>query len=398
MPRKTFLSLFAVLFCAQLGVGIVAPLMHVFAERTGASALWMGIMFSAFALSRVVFMPLMGRLSDVRDRKKFVVWGLAAYAVISLMYTLPVGIQPLTIVRLLQGLASTMVNPVVMAYVGDFAPKGKEGTHMSIFQMSSFLGTGFGPFLGGFLTSVFYLEAAFYAMAGLSTIALLMFVVFVPSVPPSHRSAKSRPPVLSLLRDSRIKAMSIYHSSRGFWRQGIIAFLPIFAVPVMQMSEADVGLLLTIYMLTGGFSQGLMGRMADRVNRTALMAICGTIAAGLLYLLPTARSGTTMLAILLPIAVLSAAARISMVAMSVDAGRDRSAMGAVMGLMESSFSAGMIFGPMAYGYFTDHFGVGSAFQMGATAGVIGSILSTYFMLSGSRRPHRDGVETTSNPP
>ena len=143
MSKKVFVALFAATFAAQLGMGIIAPLMHLFSERTGASGLWLGIMFSGYAMSQLIFMPVVGRLSDVGGRKKFIALGLVAYTVISLFYTLTPNIYALTFIRLIHGLASCMVAPIAQAYIGDLIPEGKEGTYINLFAMSVFLGMGF---------------------------------------------------------------------------------------------------------------------------------------------------------------------------------------------------------------------------------------------------------------
>ncbi len=150
MNKKAFLTLFVVVFTGMLGMGIISPLMPLYAESMGASGLWLGLMYSGFALSRMVVMPIIGRLSDRSGRKIFIAMGLLAYCVISLSYAWASNIYALTSIRLLHGVASAMVIPIAHAYIGDLIPKGREGTYMNLFSMSSFLGMGFGPFLGGF--------------------------------------------------------------------------------------------------------------------------------------------------------------------------------------------------------------------------------------------------------
>ncbi len=60
LGKKVFSILFLVIFVTTLGLGIVAPLMPVFAESLGGRGVWLGIIFSGFSISRVIFMPLIG--------------------------------------------------------------------------------------------------------------------------------------------------------------------------------------------------------------------------------------------------------------------------------------------------------------------------------------------------
>ena len=76
--QQIFNVLFISIFAAMMGLGIVSPIMPVFAEDLGASGIWLGIIFSGFSLSRGVFMPIVGNLSDKNGRKKYIVTGLLA--------------------------------------------------------------------------------------------------------------------------------------------------------------------------------------------------------------------------------------------------------------------------------------------------------------------------------
>lgn len=80
MNKKTFAALSLVMFVAQIGLGIVAPFLPLYAKIMNASGLWIGIMVASYGLSRLVLMPVAGRLSDFGGRKKFITVGLFAFA------------------------------------------------------------------------------------------------------------------------------------------------------------------------------------------------------------------------------------------------------------------------------------------------------------------------------
>ncbi|ETR70871.1 MAG: hypothetical protein OMM_08498 [Candidatus Magnetoglobus multicellularis str. Araruama] len=86
MNYKIFGVLFISLFSVILGVGIVTPLLPVFANDLGASGFCIGLIFGSFSMSRTVFLPIFGRLSDINGRKPFIVFGLFSYAVISIVF------------------------------------------------------------------------------------------------------------------------------------------------------------------------------------------------------------------------------------------------------------------------------------------------------------------------
>ena len=147
----------------MLGLGIISPRLPSFAEELGASGLWIGVIFAGFAISRAVFMPVVGNISDKIGRKIFVVSGLLLLSVVSFLYLLADSEYVLTVVRLIHGIGAAMVIPIVMAYAGEFAEEGKEGASMGLVTMMFYLGIAAGPLLGGLCIT--HWDSTQYSMA-----------------------------------------------------------------------------------------------------------------------------------------------------------------------------------------------------------------------------------------
>ena len=381
MNVKAFVSLSLAIFSTMLGLGIVAPLMAIYATDLGASGLSLGIMYSSFSLSRAIFMPVTGGLSDRKGRKNFMIAGLITYAAISILYTLAANIYQLALIRLLQGVASAMVIPVAQAYVGNLIPKGKEGTYMSRFTMSMYLGVGIGPLLGGTLAEFWNITSVFYVMGGFAALALALLWPLVPRITPPRRQDKAKSvPVMTMIRDNKVKAISLYMASRAVFRQSIVAFLPILAVNTLGMSTSSLGLVLSLYLLSGAVAQGIFGPIADRFNKNVLIIFGSVVAPVFVFFLPGMHSTQGFLAILVPVALISALSRVSAMAISVEVGAKYGRMGSSMGVINGAMSLGQFVGPLAFGYVMDRFGVGSIFTYGAIFGVSASFLMTYWLL------------------
>jgi len=111
MIRKVFPVLALAIFASMLGSGIVVPLLPVYAESMGASGIWLGVIFAAFAISQAALMPLAGRLSDRHGRKLFISVGLLIYAALSFVYIWSNSIIGLIFLRLAQGAAEPSLRP-----------------------------------------------------------------------------------------------------------------------------------------------------------------------------------------------------------------------------------------------------------------------------------------------
>jgi MFS family permease len=178
--KKIFFVLFISLFSCMLGVGIIVPILPLYAETLGATGLWLGAIFAAFSLTRSISMPLIGRFSDRLGRKRFITTGLLIYTLSSLGYIYATSTVELIVIRVIQGFSSAMIIPIAMAFIADIAPLDKEGSYMGIFTIALFLGFGCGPILGGLTKDLISMEADFLIMGGLCLLALVLVLIYLP--------------------------------------------------------------------------------------------------------------------------------------------------------------------------------------------------------------------------
>jgi DHA1 family multidrug resistance protein-like MFS transporter len=68
--KWAFTVLFIALFVSMLGLGVVSPLLSIYADDLGATGIWLGAIFSGFNIARAIIMPVVGRLSDRWGRRK----------------------------------------------------------------------------------------------------------------------------------------------------------------------------------------------------------------------------------------------------------------------------------------------------------------------------------------
>lgn len=374
---KTFASLFIAVAVAMLGIGIISPILPLYAETFSAGGLLIGMIMGAFSLARGLMAPFVGRLSDRIGRKRFLLAGLGIFALVSVCYSLADTVWQLMLVRIIQGAASVMVTPIAQAYIGDITPAGKEGRMMNLFYSSMFIGVGLGPLLGGVLTDLWSYHVAFAGMGILSILALVLVAV---TIPVDHVSAKTRHatrqqaivPLRQITKHDSVRAILTYVATRGFWRQGFNTFYPLFAVSVLGWSASQVGYIMSAYFIAGGLFQIPFGFLADRWPRHPQIILGSFAAPLLLVLIPYVHSFAGVMAIVFAIGVLSAFSRASILAIRTELGRSHG-MGTLAGLHSSAFASGQMIGPMVCGLVVDLFTVSAAFPFGGFIGVIGSL-------------------------
>jgi len=377
MIKKVFPILALSIFSSMLGVGIVAPLLPIYAENMGASGVWLGAIFAGYAVSRTVFMPIFARLSDKKGRKIFITIGLFAYALISLGYIWANSVFLLLIIRLLHGVAGGMILPIAQAYIGDLSPVNKEGKWMGYANAAFFSGFGFGPLMGGVLAEHLSMNAAFMAMGGLNLLAFFIALFFLPEVSVKKTAKAPRFTLKSLTASKSMQGLFIFRFAFAIGRAVFSTFLPIYAAIGLGISSTNVGLLLAIHILLLALLGIPMGRIADRFSRKWLVMLGGLVWFVFLVLIPQSYAFWQLL-LLCIIGSLGGAISIPAAsALVVEEGR-KFGMGSAIAAFTIAFSLGMAIGPVLGGVISDFISTGATFYFGAASALAGVCLFALF--------------------
>ena len=380
--NRIFYVLFCSVFTAMLGLGIVGPLMPIYASKLGASGLWIGIMFSAFSVSRLFLSPIIGRISDKRGRKPIISIGLLIYFFSSLLYLKAPDIYWFTIVRFVHGAASGMVIPIAMAYIGETTKEGMEGRTMGTFNIAFFSGMGAGPFIGGVLNNFFGLNSVFYAMAFLTAVSFIITLLFLPDVRSGGYLSIPPIPFKTILKNNTVKALLVFRAFNAMGRGGLLAFLPIYAA-LKNIDSSKLGILLSVNIFLTALLQRPFGNLADKYNRFLLIIIGSLIFSAPLIFIPFASDFKSLLLISVIMGLGGAISIPAASAAMVDVGRGEG-MGVSMGLFSMAMSVGLIFAPLVLGLSIDVLGLNAAFYVAGALGVIG-VLIFYFFSFGHKR-------------
>jgi DHA1 family multidrug resistance protein-like MFS transporter len=356
----------------MLGVGIISPLLPLYAKKLGAGGFAVGLIFGLFSLSRSVVMPFYGRLSDLLGRKVFIVAGLAAYSVASLGYVFAQGVVSLSLVRLFHGLASAAILPIVMALVGDLTPRGSEGRSMGLFSTAFFAGFGAGPIIGGVISDRFGFDAAFYAMGGLVLMGLLFVLVFVKE-PEKKAEVTKHYPFREIFSSPVLRSIFIYRFVGAVGRSSVFAFLPIFAVSRLSLSATSIGLVLSSVILTTSVLQTPFGALGDRMSKSALIIAAGFLSALSLVLIPWSGSLGLLVGVICVQGLSGAMAVPSLTALAVSEGRTIG-MGSVMGVFSFAMSVGQFLGPLIAGLMMDMGNENAPFTFAGGTVLVGTLL------------------------
>ena len=364
----------------MLGAGIVIPLLPLYAESLGASGVGLGLIFAGFSISRTLFTPIFGRLSDRNGRKPFICIGLFFYAVISLGFIWANSISQLVLIRLVHGVAGSMILPIAQAYVGDISPEGEEGKWMGYSNAAFFSGFGFGPLMGGVLTEHLGMDIAFFSMGGLNLLAFFIAFFFLPEISRKKLSASPRPSFKEMSQSGMMAGLFSFRLALTFGRASFFTFLPIFAAIGLGLRPNLIGVLLAIYMLLSSLLGIPSGRIADRFNRRFLVILGCLVSFIYLVLVPMAHDFWHLLALCVLGSLGGAIALPAASALTVEEGR-KYGMGSVIAVFTVALSIGMAVGPILSGAIADFTNINSVFYFGAAMALLGAGLFSWFTRS-----------------
>ncbi len=377
MLKKVFPILAVSIFSAMLGVGIVSPLLPLYASDMGASGAELGMIFAGYGISNSVFTPIMGRLSDRRGRKLFLCIGLAGYAIISLGYVWAANVSQLTLVRVIQGVAGAMIIPIALAYIGDLSPEGEEGKWMGYANAAFFGGFGIGPLLGGVLTERFGMNAAFYSMGGLCLLAFLVAVLLLPEIRQRKIGEKGHLSLKDMSRSPMVRGLFSFRLVQALGRGGVMTFLPIFVATYIGLGTTLIGILLAVNMLPMVVLLAPAGRLADRFNRKTMVILGNLMYLISAALIPLAHTFWQQIWLCLPRAIGGAISTLAATALTVEEGR-KFGMGSTMSILMMAMGIGFAVGPLLSGVIADSVDINAVFYFGGIVGLIGTGLFMWF--------------------
>ena len=370
--KKIFATLFFSIFATVTGVGIVIPLLPVYAHELGASGLYVGMIFGSFSLARTFFLPYFGRLSDRKGRKPLIVPALLAYAAISMGFIVFKDIHALIALRFFQGIASAMLMPIIQAYIGDITPPGNEGFTMGLFNMSMFCGLSIGPFLGGFIHDYFSLQTSFACMG---LLALIGFFLSLFLLPPTHSekylsSGKSPVDWKRLLSERDIVSIFLFRYAHILCIGIIWTFLPLYAKIKYNASSSAIGTLIMLGVLVSGILHVPMGYLADKINKRWMVVFGGLIVAGAIFSFQWAPNFTGLIWASIFLGIGGGISVPALMAIAVLKGSETDSMGSVMAILTLAHSLGMLCGALIGGLMMDMFQLDAAFSLGAAVMIL----------------------------
>ena len=148
-----------VLFVTVLGSFLVAFMgsslniaLPTIAEEFHMEAVYLSWIATSYLLATAVFLVPMGKIADIKGRRKIYLYGMVIYTISSLLCMTSFSTLSLIFFRTIQGFGAGMIFSTSLAIVTSAFPKNERGKAIGISSSATYVGLSFGPILGGFFT------------------------------------------------------------------------------------------------------------------------------------------------------------------------------------------------------------------------------------------------------
>jgi MFS family permease len=376
---RTLSALWRAIFLVSFPFGIVGLLLPVYGRELGASALQVGVFFSAFAIVPILVRPVLGRALDRWGRRPFLLIGVAGYLAAAVVFALASSIAMLTVARFVQGLGSAFLWLTAYAMVADLATAGERGLSFGLIDEATNRGGIIGTTIG--FTMVIVLQQSSQMAWG--QVWLSLFVVYsvttAAALVVAWRGAgetrppdRAKPPSSRSISRSLIILMGIVlltgASSAMVW--------PLLVIFLQDSLHAPVNALALAYLpaaLVASVLPSRMGLVSDRLGRKKPMILGLLVGAAASALIPQLRS-LIGLATLWAIESAGYAASIPAERAFVADIAGEDVRGTSYGLYTFALFLGMALGPIVGGWLYDEVGPASPFYANSVALLIGAML------------------------
>ncbi|MDB5095645.1 MAG: blt9 [Cyanobacteria bacterium RYN_339] len=336
------------IFAANMGLGIIFPLIPHLAAGGPEGAAAVGWIFSSYAITLVIAQIIGGALADRLDAARVLSRALALYFITLLLFTVARGIPFLMVVRALEGFAVGLIVPCVMKLVVRSVPPERLGRGIGTVMGLGGLGFIAGPLIGGYLAPI-GLQLPFLAAASVAGIAASASVIWLPAGPgePTAEPLSAEfAKVGTRLKDATFWGLVLPLIAVKINFSTMQAGLPLIGDQVLGVDLPHVSWLFVITAVAYALAQALAGQLADRFATRWLITGAFLLMAPLLVLLANQTSYT---AFLLPYALFSLAqcASVLFAMKHLGAGLGETSQGRAFGLASAVGDMGMIVAPSA---------------------------------------------------
>ncbi|MCQ8783599.1 MFS transporter [Mangrovibrevibacter kandeliae] len=384
------------------GVGLVAPILSLYASTFSASVTLSGMIITLFGVGRLIVNLPAGFLFQRHGKRILLMAGPVILVFGAVGAALAGTLTTLILFRFIQGLGSGIYMTIAQSTIAEISTPQNRGRTMALHQGAILVGTAIGPAVGGFIAGQLGLAAPFWAYAAVCVVATLLATQITEPVRLSEPS-EGRATAPPAARDSgrglftdRVFVLICLVTFGVFFTRTAAQWqlIPLLATMRFDMQIGSIGLLLTVQALSNFAVLPVTGMLVDRFGARPVTIASAILIAVSLVVVAFCTSAIWLWAGMIALGLGGGLNAPAVAAYAADvAPADR--YGPAMGLMRTWGDAGFVLGPILVGSLADFA------SMGTTGGLVANSLlvagAGIALLLGGGRPAARTLHPQSTP-
>ncbi len=352
------------------------PAIPVFAKSFGVNNAAIGLMVSAFAITRFASGLISGTMVDKFGERKVFSTGVFMVSLFTFLAGVAQNYEQLLFFRAAGGLGSSMFSVAASSVILRSVSDDQRGHAQSVYQGSFIVGGMAGPAIGGLL-SVISLRAPFFVYSILLFISGLVALFFLKGDSIGAKVKNDSDAPATTIREAL--AMPAYRIALVLAFIGTWVFfgmrasiLPVFVTEELDSTTAVVGYGFAISAIVQGAILLKAGRFSDAKGRRAASIIGANIVfVGVLLLTFAVNAWMFILSMII---LGFGGAFLSTTPASMVGDIIKGKGGKVIAIFQMAGDAGMIFGPIIIGWISDVYSYRTAFGASAVIFLFAMVL------------------------
>jgi len=380
-PEKlpfVYYELMFLAFAIMMGMSLPSSFLPIMAQGLDPSGVLVGMVVSAWFLSRIFLNLPAGMLSDRLGRGRLLIFGVGLSCFGPILCAFATNIYVLILGRVIWGAGTAFYFMNNYALLMDILPAGVRGRALGLFQGLEFVGSFIGAPVGAFLAAYMSFGQVFYFSLVLALVSLLVAwrssTMREPKARGSAREELSLRKVFGGLKTWGIIAVCLCSFLRYFINQGV--FQTIFQLYLREgllYSIEAIGVVLSARIAGQVVSIVAAGILSDRLGRKPVL-VAGYIISASAFLAFTLIGGFgAMLLIALLQGVGEGFGFTTLIALLTDLAPP-DIRGGVVGFYRTFNDVGGFLGPIAYMLIYGVFSAATVFQLCAALNLFSIIL------------------------
>jgi DHA1 family tetracycline resistance protein-like MFS transporter len=388
--------IFLTVFIDMVGFGIVIPVLPLYAEHFHASPVEIGWLTGIYSGMQIIFVPILGRLSDRFGRRPILIVSLAGTAFGFLIMGWASSLPLLFVARIIDGASGGNIS-TAQAYIADISTPENRSRSMGIIGAAFGLGFTFGPMIGGIMSRISY-GAPFYFAAALATVnVILLYFILPESLSAEYRSKPhERTKLAEVFQHGHGRLFGTIVVTYFFTITGFAIMTTLFALFTEKHFGFDAHQTGYVFGFIGIISVilqgGLIGRLVKMFGETALARAGLLLLAISLFSLALVPTLPWLLLVCATTAIANGLVNPTLNGLASQM-IDRNWQGRALGLMQSAGSVGRLAGPLLGGWLLMFDLQRPLAQYARTPFFVSAaiLLVAFTLALGFRKPSRDKV-------